>query len=130
MIALLKKGLRVLAPELEFEDPTCRYIKRKVLKEEVRTKKSCSYNTDELCMFAGAEEVSIGETEENIIDDFLTYWIDPDQLDNVNSCVCIADNCDVITGVEEDVPSCETVTAQEEVLVDAEEVNQSEAQIK
>ncbi len=31
---------------------------------------------------------------------------------------------------EEDVPSCETVTAQEEVLVDVGEENQSEAQIR
>jgi len=76
----LKKGLRVLAPELEFENPTCRYIKRKVLKEEVRTKKSCSFKTDELCMFAGAEE-------KKIIDDFLNYWADPDEVDNVKSCV-------------------------------------------
>ena len=67
-------------------------------------------------------EVSIGETEEKIIDDFLNYWADPDHLDNVNSCVFIADNCDVITGfTEEDVKSCETVTAQEEVLVNKEE---------
>ena len=29
-------------------------------------------------------EVSIGETEEEIIDDFLNYWVNPDQLDNVN----------------------------------------------
>ena len=37
----------------------------------------------------------------------------------------------MITGfTEEDVPSCETVTAQEEVLMDAEEVNQSEAQLR
>lgn len=50
------------------------------------------------------EEVSIDETEEEIIDDFLNYWADPDQLDNVNSCVFIADSCDVITGfVEEEV---------------------------
>ena len=57
----------------------------------------------------------------------MNYWANPDELDNVDSCVCIANNCDVITGVEEDVPSYEIVTAQEEVLV---EVNQSEAQIK
>jgi len=43
---------------------------------------------------------------------------------------CIADNCDVITSVEKDVQSCETVTAQEEVLMDAEEENQCEAQIR
>jgi hypothetical protein len=64
------------------------------------------------------EEVSIDETEEEIIDDFLSYWADPDQLDNVNSCIFIADNCDVITGfTEEDVQSCATVTIQEEVLL-------------
>ena len=44
------------------------------------------------------------EEEEEIIDDFLNYWADPDQLDNMNSCVFIADSCDVITGfVEEEV---------------------------
>lgn len=69
---------------MKFENPTCRLVQRKLLKEAVRTKKTCSLKTDELCMFAG----------------------------------------DVITGVEEDVPSYEIVTAQEEVLV---EVNQSEA---
>lgn len=53
MIALLKKGLRVLAPELEFENPTCRYIKRKMLKEAVETENSCGFKTNELCMFAG-----------------------------------------------------------------------------
>ena len=47
-------------------------------------------------------EVSIGETEEEIIDDFLNYWVDPDQLDNVNSCIFVADNCDVITGFTEE----------------------------
>lgn len=51
MIALLKKGLRVLAPELKFENPTCRYIKRKMLKEAVRTKKSYDLN-----MFVGTEQ--------------------------------------------------------------------------
>lgn len=50
------------------------------------------------------EEVSIDQIEEEIIDDFLNYWADSDQLDNVNSCVFIADSCDVITGfVEEEV---------------------------
>lgn len=77
------------------------------------------------------EEISIGGTEEKIIDDFLSYWVNPDQLDNVKPCIFVADNCDVITGsTEEDVPSCETVTAQEVVLMDVEEVNQSEAQIR
>lgn len=95
------------------------------------------------------EDFSIDETEEEIIDDFLSYWADPDQLDNMNSCIFIIDNCDVITGVEKDVQSCEAVTsmekyseeesgdafvlramiAQEEVLVDAKEVNQFEALI-
>lgn len=70
-------------------------------------------------------EVSIGETEENIMDDFLSYWVHPDQLDNVKLCIFVADNCDVITGfIEEDVQSCEVFIAQEEVLMDAEEVNQ------
>lgn len=62
-------------------------------------------------------EVSIDETEEEIIDDFLSYWVDPDQLDNVKSCIFIADNCDVITSfTEEDVQSCEAVTSMEMTL--------------
>lgn len=132
LIALVRKGLRIIAPELEVENPTCRYIKRKVFKKAVKTKKSCGFKADELCMFAGAEEVSIDETKEDkIIDDFLNYWVNPDQLDNVKPCTFVADDCDVMTGfTQEDVPSYETVTAQEEVLVDAEEVNQFEVQIR
>ena len=59
------------------------------------------------------EEVSIDETEEEIIDDFLSYWVDPDQLDNVNSCIFVADNFDVVTGAEEDAQSCEAVASVE-----------------
>ncbi len=126
LIALVRKGLRILVPEMKFEDSTCRFDQREVLKKAVKNKKSCGFNADELCMFAGAEEVTIDETEEDkVIDDFLSYWVNPDQLDNVKPCVFIADNCDVMTGFsEEDVPSCVTVTAQEEVLMDAEEVKE------
>ena len=53
MIALLKKELRVLEPELEFEDSTCRFVQRGVLEEAVKTEKSCGFKTDELCVFAG-----------------------------------------------------------------------------
>ena len=71
------------------------------------------------------EEVSIGETEEKIIDDFLSYWVSPDQLDNIKPCIFVAENCDVITGfIEEDVPSCETITAQEEVLMDEAQIRE------
>ena len=55
MIALLKKGLRVLASELEFEIPTCRYIKRKMLKEAVKIEKYHDLKTNELHMFAGTK---------------------------------------------------------------------------
>ena len=59
-------------------------------------------------------EVSIDETEEEIIDDFLNYWENPDQLDNVKPCIFIANNCDVITGfTKEDAQSCEAVTSME-----------------
>ena len=59
------------------------------------------------------EEVSISEIDEKIIDDFLSYWVNPDQLDNVKPCIFVADNCDVITGfTEEDVQSCETVAEE------------------
>lgn len=126
LIALLEKGLRILVPEMKFEESTCRYVKRKVLKKAVKTKKSCGFKANELCMFAGAEEVSIDETEnDKIIDDFLSYWVNPDQLDNVKPCIFVADNCDVMTGfTEEDVPSCENVTAQEEVLMDETQIRE------
>jgi len=62
------------------------------------------------------EEVSIDETEEEIIDDFLSYWVDLDQLDNVNSCIFVVDNFDVVTGAEEDAQSCEAVTSVERSL--------------
>jgi len=32
-------------------------------------------------------EVSIDEIEKEIIDEFLSFWADPNQLDNVNSCI-------------------------------------------
>ena len=53
MIALLKNELRVLEPEMEFEDSTHRSVQREVLEEEVKTEKSCGLKTNELCMFAG-----------------------------------------------------------------------------
>ena len=53
VIALLKKELRVLEPELEFEDSTCRFVQKDVLEEAVETEKSCDFKTDQLCMFAG-----------------------------------------------------------------------------
>ena len=56
MISLLKKGLRVLAPELEFEILTRKHIKRKMLKEAVKIEKSCGFKTNELCMFASTEQ--------------------------------------------------------------------------
>ena len=56
MIALLKKELRVLEPEMEFEDSTCRSVQRGVLEEAVKTEKSCGFKTDELCMFAGTAQ--------------------------------------------------------------------------
>lgn len=70
------------------------------------------------------------KTEEKIIDDFLSYWENPDQMDNVKQCIFVADNCGVITGfTEEDVQPCATVTAQVEAHMDAEEVDQSVARI-
>ena len=53
MIALLKKELRFLEPELEFEDSTCIFVQRGVLEEVVKTEKSCGFKIDELCVFAG-----------------------------------------------------------------------------
>ena len=62
-------------------------------------------------------EVSIGEIEEEIIDDFLNYWVNPDQLDNVKPSIFVADNCDMITGfTEEDVQSCEAITSMGKYL--------------
>ena len=56
MITLLEKELRVLEPEMEFEDSTRTYVQREVLKEAVKTEKSCSFKTNELCMFAGTTQ--------------------------------------------------------------------------
>ena len=53
MIALLKKELRFLEPELEFEGSTCRFVQRGVLEEAVKTEKSCGFKTNELCVFVG-----------------------------------------------------------------------------
>ena len=53
MIALLKKGLRVLELELEFEDSTRRFVQKEVLEEAIKTEKSCGFKTNELCMFVG-----------------------------------------------------------------------------
>jgi len=54
VIALLKKELRVLEPEMEFEDSTRRFVQKDVLEEAVKTGKSCGFKTDKLCVFAGA----------------------------------------------------------------------------
>ena len=53
MIALLKKGLRVLEPEMEFEDSTCRFVQREVMEGEVETEKYCGFKTNKFYMFAG-----------------------------------------------------------------------------
>ena len=53
VIALLKKELRVLELEMEFEDSTCRFVQNEVLEEVVKTEKSCGFKTDEFYMFAG-----------------------------------------------------------------------------
>ena len=53
VFALLKEELRVLEPEMEFEDSTCRSVQREVLEETVKTEKSCGFKTNKLCMFAG-----------------------------------------------------------------------------
>ena len=55
--------------------------------------------------------------EEKIIDDFLNYWENPDQLDDVEPCIFATDNCDVITGfAEEDEQSCEAITSMRKYL--------------
>ena len=57
-------------------------------------------------------EISIDETKEEIIRDFLSCWENLDQPDNVKPCIFVADNCDVITGfIEEDAQSCGVVTS-------------------
>ena len=53
MISLLKEELRVLEPEMEFENSTRRSVQREVLEETVKTEKSCGFKTNKLCMFAG-----------------------------------------------------------------------------
>ena len=49
----MKKELRVLELEMEFEDSTRRSVQREVLKEAVKTEKSCGFKTNKLCMFVG-----------------------------------------------------------------------------
>ena len=53
VIALLKKELRFLEPEMEFEDSTRRSVQREVMEEALNIEKSCSFKTNKLCMFAG-----------------------------------------------------------------------------
>ena len=43
VIALLKKELRFLEPEMEFEDSTRRFVQNDVLEEEVKTEKCCGF---------------------------------------------------------------------------------------
>lgn len=62
------------------------------------------------------EEVCIDGIEEEIIDDFMSYQVDLDQLDNVNSCIFVADNFNEVTGVEKDEQSCEVVASMERRL--------------
>ena len=50
-IALLKKELRVLVPEMGIEDSKCRLVR----KEAVKNEKSHDLKTNELRMFAGTE---------------------------------------------------------------------------
>ena len=51
------------------------------------------------------------------LEQMMNYWADPDQRDNVKSCIFVADNCDVITGfTEEDAQYCEAVKSMEDNL--------------
>ena len=56
MIALLKEELRVLEPEMEFEDSKCRFVQKEIMEEAVKTEKSCDLKTNGLHMFAGTEQ--------------------------------------------------------------------------
>lgn len=53
MISLLKKELRDLEPEMEFEDSKCKFVQKEVMEEAIKTENSCDLKTNELCMFAG-----------------------------------------------------------------------------
>ena len=55
-IALLKEERRVLEPEMEFEDSTCRSVQEEVLEEANKIEKSCGFKTNKLCMFAGTSQ--------------------------------------------------------------------------
>jgi len=54
--ALLKEELRVLEPEMEFEDSKCRFVQKEIMEEAVKTEKSCDLKTNGLHMFAGTEQ--------------------------------------------------------------------------
>jgi len=122
-----KDGINhTLLPLQEEDEPEQKTNSKTLLlggKEYLKQRMDVQFGCTQLRAAELKVEVSIGETEEDIIDDFLSYWIDPDQLDNV------ADTFDVITGAEENVQSCEVATAQEEFLMVAEEVDQSVAWI-
>ena len=49
----MKEELRVLEPEMEFEDSTRKFVQREVLGKAVKTRKSCGFKTNKLCMFVG-----------------------------------------------------------------------------
>lgn len=65
----------------------------------------------------GLRQQGVCLAEEEIIDDFLRYWTSPDQLDDVEPCTFVTDNCGVITGItKEDEQSCEAVTSMKKYI--------------
>lgn len=87
-IALLKEELR--ATELRKEIFVCEA--KQSTCEEHRSMKDLM-NHDE---YIRQQEVCLAKEE--IIDDFLSYWTSPDQLDDVEPYIFEPDNCEEITG--------------------------------
>ena len=128
MIALLKKGLRVLEPKMEFEDSTCRSVQKEVLEEEVKTEKSCGLKTNELCMFAGTvwgDDQALEFVQEEL--NLKTIQIDAEIARSQEKMK--TEEAENDKYYEKESSDAFAVTVQEKILVDAEEENQSEAQI-
>ena len=68
----------------------------------------------------GLRQQEVCLVEEEIIDDFLSYWVNLDQLDDLKPCIFVADNCYVIMVFveEKDVQSCEAVTSMEKNILE------------
>ena len=106
-IALLKEELKIA--ELRKEVSTCEADKS--TGEEWRSAK------DLMNHGGGLRQQEFCLAEEEIKDNFLSYWTSLDQLDDVEPCIFVTDNCGVITSfTKEDGKYCEVVTSMKKYL--------------